>query len=77
MSSKAEGSGQRRPEDHADSAGGCSAQARQGRARAVREFCMSGADRVGNAIFSLLAWAGIGPAHPANHPRPQDWPGTH
>lgn len=32
-------------------------------ARPVREFRMSGADRVGDAVFSLLARAGIGPAH--------------
>ena len=37
---------------------------------------MSGADRVGNTIFCLLARAGIGPAH-ANYPRPLDSPATH
>jgi hypothetical protein len=54
VSSNAEGGGQRRPEDHADLAGGSAAQAGQGSARPVREFRMSGADRVGNAIFCLL-----------------------
>ncbi len=63
MSSNAEEGGQRRPEDHADLAGGRAAQAGQGSARPVREFRMSGADRVGNAIFCLLARAGIGPAY--------------
>ena len=32
-------------------------------ARPVREFRIRGADRAGNAIFSLLTRAGIGPAH--------------
>jgi deazaflavin-dependent oxidoreductase (nitroreductase family) len=32
-------------------------------ARPVREYRMSRADRVGNAIFSILARTGIGPAH--------------
>ncbi|HZC63823.1 MAG TPA: nitroreductase family deazaflavin-dependent oxidoreductase [Streptosporangiaceae bacterium] len=63
MSSSAEGGGQPRPEDHPGLAGGSAAQAGQGSARPVREFRMTGADRVGNAIFCLLARAGIGPAH--------------
>lgn len=50
MPSQAGASGQHRPEDH-------------GNARPVREFRMSGADRVGNAVFSMIARAGIGPAH--------------
>lgn len=49
MSSQAGASGQRRPEDH-------------GNARPVREFRMGRADRVGNAIFSMIARVGIGPA---------------
>ena len=58
----AEDSDQSRPEDQADSAR-LTHPARRGRARPVREFRMSRGDRVGNAIFSLLARAGIGPAH--------------
>jgi deazaflavin-dependent oxidoreductase (nitroreductase family) len=34
-----------------------------GRTLPAREFRMSRADRVGNAVFSMLARAGIGPAH--------------
>jgi deazaflavin-dependent oxidoreductase (nitroreductase family) len=54
--------GQNRPEDHADSAG----TARPGgpsSARPAREYRLSGGDRVGNAIFGVLARAGVGPAH--------------
>ena len=54
--------GQRLPEDHADAAG-LTPPNRRSRARPVRQFRMSGADRVGNAVFSMLARAGIGPAH--------------
>jgi deazaflavin-dependent oxidoreductase (nitroreductase family) len=54
--------GQRRPEDHAHSAGQVH-PAGHGAARPVREYRKSGGDRVGNAIFSVLARAGIGPAH--------------
>jgi len=56
------GGGQRQPEDHADAAG-LTPRGRRGRARPVRQFRMSGADRAGDAIFSWLARAGIGPAH--------------
>jgi hypothetical protein len=35
----------------------------RGSARPVRKFRMSRADRVGDAVFSLLTRAGIGPAH--------------
>jgi len=53
--------GQHRPQDHIDARtdppGG------HNPARPVREFSMRGADRAGNAIFSLLTRAGIGPAH--------------
>ena len=35
----------------------------RGSARPVRKFRKSRADRVGNAVFSLLTRAGIGPAH--------------
>ena len=52
MPSNAEEGGQRRPEDHADHAGRSAAQAGQRRARPAREFRISGADRLGNAIFS-------------------------
>lgn len=61
-SSPAEDGGQRQPEDHADSSG-LTPLSGHGRARPVREFRVSRADRVGNAVFSLLARAGIGPAH--------------
>ena len=54
--------GQRRPEDHADSAG-VAHPAGQGPARPVREYHKSRGDRAGDAIFSVLARAGIGPAH--------------
>jgi len=50
------------PEDHGDSAG-LTHPAGHGNAQPVREFRMSRGDRVGDAIFSVLAWAGIGPAH--------------
>ncbi len=53
---------QRRPEDHADSAGPAHPGG-QGGARPVREYRKSRGDRVGNAVFSALARAGIGPAH--------------
>ena len=61
-SSNADDGGQNGPEDHADSAGLTDPGGHRG-TRPVREFRMSGADRVGNAIFSLLARAGIGQAH--------------
>ena len=54
--------GQRRPEDHAQAAGRAY-PAGQGTARPVREYRKSRGDRVGNAIFSVLARAGIGPGH--------------
>jgi len=54
--------GQRRPDDHARSAGQVH-PAGHGTARPVREYRKSRADRAGNAIFSVLARAGIGPAH--------------
>ena len=54
--------GQRRPEDHAQAAGRAY-PAGQGTARPVREYRKSRGDRVGNAIFSVLARVGIGPAH--------------
>jgi len=53
---------QNRPEDHADSAG-TARPGGPGSARPVREYRMSGGDRVGNTIFSVLARVGIGPAH--------------
>ena len=57
------GSGdQNRPEDHADPAG-VKRPDGNGSTRPVREYHMSGGDRVGNAIFAVLARAGIGPAH--------------
>jgi deazaflavin-dependent oxidoreductase (nitroreductase family) len=60
--SPADNGGQRQPEDHADAAG-LTPSGRQGNARPVRQFRMSATDRVGNAVFSTLARAGIGPAH--------------
>lgn len=63
MSSNAEGGGQRRPEGHPDSAGAAPSGRGLASARPLREFRRSGADRVGDAIFCLLARAGIGPAH--------------
>jgi hypothetical protein len=56
------GSGQNGPEDHSDPAG-LTHPGGRGRTRPVREFRMSAADRVGNAIFSMFTRAGIGPAH--------------
>ena len=58
----AEHGGQNRPEDHTDSAG-LTRPGGHGRARPVREYRMSSGDRLGNAIFGVLARAGIGPAH--------------
>ena len=55
-------SGQRRPGDHARSAGQAPSTGR-GTARPVREYRRSRGDRVGDAIFSVLARAGVGPAH--------------
>jgi deazaflavin-dependent oxidoreductase (nitroreductase family) len=57
-----EDGGQRRPEDQAHFAEQVH-PARHGSARRVREYRKSRGDRVGNAIFSVLAWAGVGPAH--------------
>ena len=54
--------GQRRPEDRADSAGAAHSSGHRS-GRPVREYRKSRADRVGNAVFSVLARAGIGPAH--------------
>ena len=54
--------GQRPPEDHADSAGS-SRPGGHGNARPAREYRRRRGDRVGDAIFSALARAGIGPAH--------------
>ncbi len=52
----AEDGDQSRPKDRADSAG-LTHSGGHGSARPVREFRMSSGDRVGNAIFSLLARA--------------------
>jgi len=57
-----EDGGQRRRDNHACSAGQVH-PAGHGSARPVREYRKSRADRAGNAIFSVLARAGIGPAH--------------
>jgi len=54
--------GQRRPDDQARVAGQVH-PAGHGSARPVREYRKSRSDRAGNAIFSVLARAGIGPAH--------------
>ena len=55
-------SGQRRPGDHARSAGQAPSTGR-GTGRPVREYRRSRGDRMGDAIFSVLARAGVGPAH--------------
>jgi len=54
--------GQRRPGGQAHVAGQVH-PAGHGSARPVREYRKSRGDRAGNAIFSVLARAGIGPAH--------------
>jgi len=54
--------GGQRPGDQAHFAGPVH-PAGHGSARPVREYRKSRGDRVGNAIFSVLARAGIGPAH--------------
>ena len=54
--------GQRRPDDPAHFAGQVHS-AGHGSARQVRQYRKSRGDQIGNAIFSVLAWAGIGPAH--------------
>ena len=54
--------GQRRPGGQAPVAGQVH-PAGHGTARPVRGYRKSRGDRAGNAIFSLLARAGIGPAH--------------
>jgi len=54
--------GGRQPDDHAGTAGPPPSGG-SGRTGPVREFRRSGADRVGDAVFSILARAGIGPAH--------------
>jgi len=54
--------GRNGPEDHSGAAGRTHPGDR-GRGRPVREFHMSAADRAGNAVFSLITRAGIGPAH--------------
>ena len=53
--------GQHRPPDRLDA--GTDPPGGHNSARPVREFRIRGADRAGNAIFSLLTRAGIGPAH--------------
>lgn len=58
----AEDGDQNRREDHADPAG-LTRPGGDGSARPVREYRMRRGDRVGNAIFGVLARAGIGPAH--------------
>src|SRR5215831_10108143 len=54
--------GQRRPDDQARFAGQAH-PAGHGAARRVREYRRSRGDRVGDAIFSVLARAGVGPVH--------------
>jgi len=54
--------GQRRPDDQARFAGQAH-PAGHGAARRVREYRGSRGDRVGDAIFSVLARAGVGPVH--------------
>ena len=56
-----EDGGQRRPDGQAHFAGQVH-PAGHGSARPVREYRKSRGDRVGNAIFSVLARAGIGQA---------------
>jgi len=57
-----EDGGQRRPDDHAHFAGQVHPTG-HGSSRPVREYRKSRGDRAGNALFSVLARAGIGPAH--------------
>jgi deazaflavin-dependent oxidoreductase (nitroreductase family) len=57
-----EDGGRRRPGDQARFAGQVH-PAGLGSARPVREYRKSRGDRVGNAIFSVFARAGIGPGH--------------
>ena len=57
-----EDGGQRRPDDHAHFAGQVHPTG-HGSSRPVREYRKSRGDRVGNAIFSVLARAGIGSAY--------------
>ena len=57
-----EDDGQRRPDDPAHFAGQVHS-AGHGSARQVRQYRKSRGDQIGNAIFSVLARAGIGPAH--------------
>ena len=57
MSNHAGDDGQNGPEDHSGSAGPAGPGG-HGRTRSVRQFRMSGTERVGNAIFSTLTRAG-------------------
>jgi F420H(2)-dependent quinone reductase len=59
---QAEDGDQSWPEDHADPAGLTHSDGHSS-ARPVREYRMNSGDRVGNAIFTMLARTGIGPAH--------------
>src|SRR5262249_25977076 len=61
--------GQRRPDDQARFAGQAH-PAGHGAARRVREYRRSRGDRVGDAIFSVLARAGVGPVHLLTTRRP-------
>lgn len=53
---------QSRPDDRDRAAETADSRA-HGTARAVRQYRKSAGDRVGNAVFTLLARVGIGPAH--------------
>jgi len=55
-------SGQNRPADRAQPTQPAPSPA-DGGARPVREFHRSGSDRIGDAVFLVLAWLGIGPVH--------------
>jgi deazaflavin-dependent oxidoreductase (nitroreductase family) len=54
--------GQNRPEDRAHPAQSAPSPTHGG-ARPAREFHRSGSDRIGDAIFRVLARTGVGPAH--------------
>jgi deazaflavin-dependent oxidoreductase (nitroreductase family) len=54
--------GRSQPEDRVSVAGSAHSHER-GTARQAREYRMSRADQVGNAIFNVLTWIGVGPCH--------------
>ena len=65
---------QRRPDDPAHFAGQVHS-AGHGSARQVRQYRKSRGDQIGNAIFSVLAWAGLAAACGQQMSRPDPGPG--